>query len=151
MKRKGNTANKAQGKKAAESKKGAVFTVSENAGLMEFLMAQMPGKSRTKIKLLLSRKQVLVDGEPISQFNHPLTPRQKVEISKGSQESYKSIKQSRELSIVFEDAEAGVEAAINGGMRCVGIGSPKVLGKANFVVPGFEGFSFETLELGLNK
>ena len=105
MKRKGNTANKAQGKKAAESKKGAVFTVSENAGLMEFLMAQMPGKSRTKIKLLLSRKQVLVDGEPISQFNHPLTPRQKVEISKGSQESYKSIKQSRELSIVFEDAE----------------------------------------------
>ena len=53
--------------------------------------------------------------------------------------------------IVFEDAEAGVEAAINGGMRCVGIGSPDILNKANFVVPGFEDFSFETLESGLNK
>jgi beta-phosphoglucomutase len=43
--------------------------------------------------------------------------------------------------IVFEDAEAGVEAAINGNMKCVGIGSPDVLGKANIVVPGFVGFS----------
>ena len=56
-----------------------------------------------------------------------------------------------ENCVVFEDAEAGVEAAINGGMRCVGIGSPKVLGKANFVVPGFEGFTFETLKKGLTK
>ncbi|MRT93675.1 beta-phosphoglucomutase [Ancylomarina sp. 16SWW S1-10-2] len=56
-----------------------------------------------------------------------------------------------ENCVVFEDAEAGVEAAINGGMRCVGIGSPKVLGKANFVVPGFEGFTFETLKKGLDK
>jgi len=53
--------------------------------------------------------------------------------------------------IVFEDAEAGVEAAINGGMRCVGIGSPDVLNKANFVVPGFENFSFETMESEFNK
>jgi beta-phosphoglucomutase len=47
--------------------------------------------------------------------------------------------------VVFEDAEAGVEAAINGKMKCVGIGSPEVLGKANFVVPGFVGFSISQL------
>lgn len=47
--------------------------------------------------------------------------------------------------VVFEDAEAGVEAAINGKMKCVGIGSPKVLGKANIVVPGFVGFSMAQL------
>lgn len=47
--------------------------------------------------------------------------------------------------IVFEDAEAGVEAAINGKMKCVGIGSPDVLGKANIVVPGFVGFSMTQL------
>lgn len=41
-----------------------------------------------------------------------------------------------EECIVFEDAAAGLEAAINGGMRCVGIGSPEVLGKANMVVTG---------------
>ena len=47
--------------------------------------------------------------------------------------------------IVFEDAEAGVEAAINGNMKCVGIGLPDVLGKANIVVPGFVGFSMTQL------
>jgi beta-phosphoglucomutase len=47
--------------------------------------------------------------------------------------------------VVFEDAEAGVEAAINGKMKCVGIGSPDVLGKADMVVPGFVGFSISQL------
>lgn len=47
--------------------------------------------------------------------------------------------------VVFEDAEAGVEAAINGGMKCIGIGSPEVLKNANAVVAGFENFSFEKL------
>ena len=36
--------------------------------------------------------------------------------------------------VVFEDAIAGVEAAINGGMKVVGIGSPSVLKGANLVV-----------------
>ena len=37
--------------------------------------------------------------------------------------------------VVFEDAEAGIEAAHRGGMRAVGIGSPGVLGAAGIVVP----------------
>nr|WP_320120267.1 beta-phosphoglucomutase [uncultured Marinifilum sp.] len=48
--------------------------------------------------------------------------------------------------IVFEDAEAGVEAAVNGNMKCVGIGSPEILGKANIVVPGFVGFTMDQLK-----
>lgn len=47
--------------------------------------------------------------------------------------------------IVFEDAEAGIEAAIRAGMRCVGIGSPVQLGKANIVVPSLDMLRFETL------
>jgi len=51
--------------------------------------------------------------------------------------------------VVFEDAAAGIEAAINGGMRCVGIGQPEILGKANMVVPGFENFGLnELMKLG---
>ena len=38
--------------------------------------------------------------------------------------------------IVFEDAEAGIEAAIAGGMKCVGIGDPARLNRANAVIPG---------------
>ncbi len=47
--------------------------------------------------------------------------------------------------VVFEDAIAGVEAAINGGMKVVGIGSPDVLGKANLVVSGLDKMSLEKL------
>ena len=41
-----------------------------------------------------------------------------------------------EACLVFEDAEAGVEAAINAQMKCVGIGSQDVLGAADKVVDG---------------
>ncbi|WP_430813192.1 beta-phosphoglucomutase [Carboxylicivirga sp. RSCT41] len=47
--------------------------------------------------------------------------------------------------VVFEDAEAGVEAALAGNMRCVGIGSPDVLGKANIVVDGLHQMNYEKL------
>jgi beta-phosphoglucomutase len=47
--------------------------------------------------------------------------------------------------VVFEDAEAGVEAARRGGMRCIGIGSPGVLRAADAVIPGFEGFTPEKM------
>lgn len=38
--------------------------------------------------------------------------------------------------VVFEDAVAGVKAALNAGMVCIGVGSPKVLTEAHFVVRG---------------
>ncbi len=48
--------------------------------------------------------------------------------------------------VVFEDAQAGVEAAKAGGMYCVGVGDPLILKKADFVIPGFEGFSVKQLQ-----
>jgi beta-phosphoglucomutase len=49
--------------------------------------------------------------------------------------------------IVFEDAEAGVEAAINAGMYCIGIGSKDILKKAHLVLSGFSDTTFDKLEL----
>lgn len=49
--------------------------------------------------------------------------------------------------VVFEDAAAGVEAALNGNMKCIGIGEKTVLAKANKVIPGFENFSLENLRM----
>ena len=49
--------------------------------------------------------------------------------------------------IVFEDAEAGVEAAINAGMHCIGIGSKNILKKADLVLSGFSDMTFDKLEL----
>jgi beta-phosphoglucomutase len=53
--------------------------------------------------------------------------------------------------IVFEDAEAGIEAAIAGGMRSIGIGSANVLQKADFVMSGFDGFTFHRLKTIFNE
>ncbi len=47
--------------------------------------------------------------------------------------------------VVFEDAEAGVEAALAGGMKCVGIGSPKVLGNANLIIDGLHQMTVDRL------
>lgn len=49
--------------------------------------------------------------------------------------------------IVFEDAESGVEAAINAGMHCIGIGSHDILKKANLVFSGFNDITLDKLEL----
>jgi beta-phosphoglucomutase len=48
--------------------------------------------------------------------------------------------------LVFEDAEAGVEAAIAAGMKCIGIGSATQLHKANRVIPNTGDFKLEVLE-----
>jgi beta-phosphoglucomutase len=49
-----------------------------------------------------------------------------------------------ENCVVFEDAEAGIEAALAGGMHTVGVGNPHILGKAELVIPGFA-------EMNLNR
>lgn len=46
--------------------------------------------------------------------------------------------------VVFEDAQSGVEAANNGGMYSVGVGSEKILHEADMVVAGLH-------EMDLNK
>lgn len=48
--------------------------------------------------------------------------------------------------VVFEDAIAGVQAAKNGGMNAVGIGSPDVLTQADLVVGGLNEMSLEKLK-----
>jgi beta-phosphoglucomutase len=47
--------------------------------------------------------------------------------------------------VVFEDAVAGVEAAINAGMTCVGVGSQKVLAKAHYIISGLHEMNLKKL------
>jgi beta-phosphoglucomutase len=49
--------------------------------------------------------------------------------------------------IVFEDAQAGIEAAINGGMKVIGIGEAAVLCDADKVIPNFVGIKSADLLL----
>lgn len=49
--------------------------------------------------------------------------------------------------VVFEDAAAGVEAALRAGMYCVGIGSPETLGRAHLVAGGLAEMTVDRLKV----
>ncbi|HKL38389.1 MAG TPA: beta-phosphoglucomutase [Bacteroidales bacterium] len=51
-----------------------------------------------------------------------------------------------EHCVVFEDARAGIEAAKNGGMRAIGVGSPSVLNQADMVISGISEMNLEKLK-----
>ena len=52
---------------------------------------------------------------------------------------------SPESCLVFEDAQAGIDAARNAGMHIIGIGQKENLKNADFVIPGFQNFNFNEL------
>jgi len=47
--------------------------------------------------------------------------------------------------LVFEDAQAGIDAARNGGMSVIGIGKGENLKNADFVIPGFVNMNIDQL------
>lgn len=57
----------------------------------------------------------------------------------------KALGMAPEHCVVFEDAEAGIEAATRARMISVGIGSPETLGAANIVVPSLQQMSVARL------
>lgn len=78
------------------------YIVREPMELMEFLAARMPDASRTKLKSLLSMRIVYVDNVITTQYNYPLKPGMKVQISRekgGKKEFHHKL-----LKIVYEDA-----------------------------------------------
>ncbi len=48
--------------------------------------------------------------------------------------------------VVVEDAASGVEAALAGGMRTIGIGSDKRVGAAQIILPSLEGVTFKDIQ-----
>ena len=75
--------------------------MKEPMELMEFLSAKMPQASRTKLKSLLSKRIVFVDNVITTQYNFPLKPGMKVQISRNrnNHEFHNKL-----LNIVYEDA-----------------------------------------------
>lgn len=74
--------------------------VKEKATLMPFLVSSLTGKSRDNIKSLLRNRQVLVNGEPVTQFNHELRPGDTIVISAAR---HTGGLMARNMRLVYED------------------------------------------------
>jgi beta-phosphoglucomutase len=102
-------------------------------------LASSSKNAKTVVKLLHIQNEfeVIVDGTMIEHSKpHPeifLLAAKKLNVSPSE-------------CVVFEDAEAGVEAALAAGMKCVGVGSAQQLGKAHQVVARTGQFQVATLE-----
>jgi len=76
------------------------LTVSKPTRLMEFLIEQLKGKSRTTVKSLLAHRQVSVGTHTITQFDFPLESKQLVTINWGVVAEQTRL---RGVRILFED------------------------------------------------
>ena len=90
-----------QGHKAGPDRQ-TNLNVAEPGELMKFLIEKMADKSRNNIKSLLTHRQVLVDGQVVTQYNHPLQVGQEVSINWAL---VRDEKPARGLRILYEDAD----------------------------------------------
>lgn len=56
------------------------YTVTADAPLLDYLLAILPNKGRSRIKAVLRDRQVLINGQPVTQFDHPLKKGMRIEI-----------------------------------------------------------------------
>lgn len=80
--------------------KDITLAVGEATTLMPFLLSSLTGKSRDNIKSLLRNRQVLVNGEPVTQFNHELKPGDTIVISAAR---HTGGLMARNMRLVYED------------------------------------------------
>lgn len=85
-----------------DSKRGmyAVYTVEEDAQLLDWLIANLKGLSRNKVKDTLHGRGIKVNGKIVTQFDYPLTRGMKISVSKSKKnDTFKS----RYMNLVYED------------------------------------------------
>ena len=85
-----------------DSKRGmyAVYTVEEDAQLLDWLIANLKGLSRNKVKDTLHGRGIKVNGKIVTQFDYPLTRGMKISVSKCKKnDTFKS----RYVNLVYED------------------------------------------------
>ena len=76
----------------------AHYTVNEERPLLEWLLENLKGESRNKIKATLQGKGIKVNGKVVTQFDYPLQPGMKVSVSKTKRNN--DILKSRYLVVV---------------------------------------------------
>lgn len=118
-------------------------------GAKEFLIACRENNIKTALGSASKNAMIILNRLGLVELFDAIIDGTKTSKAKPDPEVF--IKGAQELTIepeycvVFEDAEAGVEAAIAAKMKCVGIGDKEILSKANIVVGGLKEFNINML------
>jgi beta-phosphoglucomutase len=119
-------------------------------GAKEFLEACRAAGIKTALGSASKNSMTILNKIDMAHYFDAIVDGNKVSKAKPDPEVF--LKGAEELNepagncVVFEDAIAGVEAAINAHMKVVGIGSPDVLKGANLVVSGLNEMTIQRLQ-----
>src|ERR1700761_7832622 len=119
-------------------------------GAKEFLQACRDAGLKTALGSASKNSGMILDRVNIADMFDAVIDGNKVSKPKPDPEVF--LKGAEEVGVqpahcvVFEDAIAGIEAAKNGGMKAVGIGSPETLSAADLVVSGLDKMTVGMLE-----
>lgn len=118
-------------------------------GVVNFLKELRKNGIKTAIGSASKNAPLILDRLQLNQYFDAIIDGNKVSKAKPDPEVFlkgaEAVGVAPQNCVVFEDAAAGVEAAIRGGMKCVGIGLPAHLNQAQIVVTGFQNFGITNL------
>lgn len=118
-------------------------------GAYELLIELKTNKIKRALGSASKNAGMILDRLELNRFFDAVIDGNKVSKAKPDPEVF--LKAAEELHtipeecLVFEDAQAGIEAAINGNMRCIGVGDPEILKQANLVVPNLANIEWKDL------
>ena len=78
-----------------------IYVVEREQPLLEFLLEHVKSLSRSKVKMTLQGRGIMVEGKTVTQFDYPLKPGMEVAVSRSKKNAQTF--RSRHLRIVYED------------------------------------------------
>lgn len=122
-------------------------------GTKEFLAVVREKGLKTSLGSVSKNSMLILNNLKLIDYFDAIIDGNKVKKAKPDPEVFllgaEELKVDPKNCVVFEDAQAGIEAAINAGMYSIGIGNPEILNKANFVIGSLKEMTIEKLDLGI--
>lgn len=118
-------------------------------GVIEFLELLQCSGIKTALGSVSKNAAAILRGVNLQKYFDTVIDGTKVSRAKPDPEVF--LKGALELGIpakecvVFEDAAAGIEAALNANMYCIGVGSSEILYRAHKIISGFKNLTLDIL------
>ena len=120
-------------------------------GAKEFLQIARDNGMKTALGSVSKNSMTILNGLNLAKYFDAIIDGNKVTHAKPNPEVFllgaKEIGVPQANCVVFEDAVSGIEAAINAKMYSIGIGSKKVLSRANIVIDSLSDMKIGMLDL----